>query len=150
MRNKNFVWILFTLIVLVDLYVFAGLKSVTQHLSDRSKTILHIAYWTVSILAIVCFLSFAFFPVVQASRNFKTYVFSIVLGLFLSKLICTIILLIDDIRRGITWSVFKVAQTVKADPMETMPTISRSVFLSWIGIALGSTLFATMLFGFKN
>ena len=150
MRNKNFLFIILGIAVLVDFYVFAGLKTIIQPLTDKQKLFIQISYWTVSILAIVCALSFAISPALQGSKNFKTYVFSIVLGIFISKLICTIILLIDDIRRIFTYGYFKIGHAISPDTISGDNTISRSVFLSWLGIAFGATLFGTMMFGFKN
>ena len=150
MRNKNLVFIILGLALLVDFYVFAGLKTIIHSLTDRQKLIIQISYWVISFLAIICFLSFAFSPTLQASRNFKTYVFSLVLGLFISKIICSVFLLVDDIRRLFTYGYFKIGHVVSPDTISSTPVISRSVFLSWIGIALGSTLFGTFMFGFKN
>ena len=143
-------FIILGIAVLVDFYVFAGLKTIIQPLTDKQKLFIQISYWTVSILAIVCALSFAISPALQGSKNFKTYVFSIVLGIFISKLICTIILLIDDIRRIFTYGYFKIGHAISPDTISGDNTISRSVFLSWLGIAFGATLFGTMMFGFKN
>ena len=150
MRNKNIVFIILGLAVLVDFYVYAGLKTIIHNLTDRQKLIIQISYWVISVLAIICVLSFAFSTNLQASRNFKTYVFSLVLGLFISKIICSVILLIDDIRRLFTYGYFKIGHAVSPDTFSSTPVISRSVFLSWVGIALGSTLFGTFMFGFKN
>jgi len=150
MRNKNFLFIILGIAVLVDFYVFAGLKTIIQPLTDKQKLFIQIGYWTISILAIVCALFFAISPALQSSKNFKTYVFSIVLGVFISKIICTIFLLIDDIRRILTYGYFKIGHTISPDTISGDNAISRSVFLSWLGIAIGGTLFGTMMFGFKN
>jgi len=150
MRNKNTVWIILSLALLVDFYVYAGLKTIIQPLTEKQRLFIQTGYWIVSILAIVCFLFFAFSPAVQSSRNFKTYVFSIVLGIFISKIICSVFLLIDDIRRMLTYGYFKIGHAVSPDNISSTPVISRSVFLSWLGIAIGGTLFGTMMFGFKN
>ncbi|HEU4606511.1 MAG TPA: metallophosphoesterase, partial [Chitinophagaceae bacterium] len=58
--------------------------------------------------------------------------------------------LIDDIRRGALWlaEIFKWKK-----PTDLMPGaegISRSAFLSWLGLAAGSGLFGTLLYGFSN
>ena len=150
MRNKNFLFIILGIAVLVDFYVFAGLKTIIQPLTDKQKLFIQIGYWTISILAIFCALFFAISPALQSSKNFKTYVFSIVLGVFISKIICTIFLLIDDIRRILTYGYFKIGHTISPDTISGDNAISRSVFLSWLGIAIGGTLFGTMMFGFKN
>jgi len=143
-------FIILGIAVIVDFYVFAGLKTIIQPLTDRQKLFIQIGYWTISILAIAGALSFAISPALQGSKNFKTYIFSLILGLFISKIICTVFLLIDDIRRILTYGFFKIGHTISPENISSAPSISRSVFLSWLGIAIGGTLFGTMMFGFKN
>jgi len=143
-------FIILGIAVLVDFYVFAGLKTIIQPLTDRQKLFIQIGYWTISILAIAGALSFDISPALQGSKNFKTYIFSLILGLFISKIICTVFLLIDDIRRILTYGFFKIGHTISPENISSAPSISRSVFLSWLGIAIGGTLFGTMMFGFKN
>ena len=143
-------FIILGIAVLVDFYVFAGLKIIIQPLTDRQKLFIQVGYWTISVLAIAGALSFAASPALQGSKNFKTYVFSLILGLFISKIICTVFLLIDDIRRILTYGFFKLGHTISPENISSAPTISRSVFLSWLGIAIGATLFGTMMIGFKN
>lgn len=150
MRNKNMILIILGIAVLVDFYVFAGLKTIIQPLTDRQKLYIQVAYWTISILAILGALAFAFSPALQGSKSFKTYVFSLILGMFISKIICTVFLLIDDIRRLLTLGYFKIGHAISPDTISGDNTISRSVFLSWLGLAIGGTLFGTMMIGFKN
>ena len=150
MRNKNVVFIILGLAILVDFYVFAGLKTIIHNLTDRQKLFIQLGYWTISVFAIAAALSFALSPALQGSKNFKTYVFSLILGLFISKIICSVFLLIDDIRRIFTFGYFKIGQAISSDTISSSPTISRSVFISWLGIAIGGTLFGTMMIGFKN
>ncbi len=143
-------FIILGIAVLVDFYVFAGLKTIIQPLTDKQKLFIQIAYWAISILAIVGALSFAISPVLQGSKTFKTYVFSLILGMFISKIICTVFLLIDDIRRIFTYGYFKIGHAISPDTISGDPAITRSVFLSWLGLAIGGTLFGTMMIGFKN
>ncbi len=58
-------------------------------------------------------------------------------------------LAVDDIRRGIVWVAGKVtSSTQTAD--STTEGITRSAFLSWMGLAIGGGLFSTLLYGFNN
>jgi predicted MPP superfamily phosphohydrolase len=77
--------------------------------------------------------------------------FAFVIALFFGKLITAVFLLIDDIRRGIQWVAGKVFfnNTEGADLQEG-GGISRSVFLSWLGLAVGGGLFGSLVYGFSN
>ena len=58
--------------------------------------------------------------------------------------------LIDDIRRIIQWAVGKLIYSNTEGEAINGDGISRSVFLSWIGLAAGSGLFGTLLYGYGN
>jgi len=61
-----------------------------------------------------------------------------------------IFLLIDDIRRAIQWTAGKLFYGNTEGESIASDGISRSVFLSWLGLAAGSTLFGSLLYGFSN
>jgi predicted MPP superfamily phosphohydrolase len=70
--------------------------------------------------------------------------------LFLAKLIASVFFLLDDIRRGIQWLVGKVFfRNTEGEQIEEAK-ISRSVSLSWMGLAVGGTLFSSLVYGFSN
>jgi uncharacterized protein len=73
-----------------------------------------------------------------------------VIGLFLFKLFAAIFFLIDDIRRGIQWLAGKVFSRQTNGGETGDEKIGRSVFLSWLGLAVGGTLFSSLLIGFTN
>jgi predicted MPP superfamily phosphohydrolase len=109
------------------------------------------SYWFISALNVVLFLGLIFF-----NRNFaqgltRNYVFSILIGLFIAKLFTCLFLFVDDSRRIAQW-LFTKAISVKAGTgnQGNSDAISRSVFLSWLGMAAGSSLFGTLLYGFGN
>ena len=67
-----------------------------------------------------------------------------------SKIAAAAFFLIDDVRRLIQWIVAKFMFTNTEVAQINNDTISRSVFLSWAGIAAGSTLFGSLMYGFTN
>jgi predicted MPP superfamily phosphohydrolase len=58
--------------------------------------------------------------------------------------------LADDIRRGAMWLVGKVLPRTGVQFATEGNMISRSAFLSWLGIGAGGGIFATLLYGFSN
>jgi predicted MPP superfamily phosphohydrolase len=57
---------------------------------------------------------------------------------------------IDDIRRGGTWLYTRFSQKPAVTVAQDGAGITRSVFVSWLGLAVGGTLFGTLVYGFGN
>jgi uncharacterized protein len=59
--------------------------------------------------------------------------------------------LVDDFRRGVQWVAGKVLFTnTEVETIQDSDKISRSLFLSWIGLAAGGGLFGSLIYGFSN
>ena len=154
MRSGVTWWIIAFIMLLLDFYVFQAVKTVSQYASPLSKTIIQFTYWGISVLTLASLISLPYIPFLQTNKIFRNYVFAILFGLFLAKLIGSIIFMIDDIRRLFTLiaqqftapkAVLPSAEAVSADA-----GIPRSTFLSWAGIGMGTALFGTLLNGFSN
>ena len=151
MRSATSWWIIALIIFLLDLYVFQALKTVSQQGSDRSRQAIYITYWLVSFFTIATMLSFPYLQFLQTSKIFRNYVFAILIGLFLAKLIGSLFFVADDLRRGALLLMNKIFPLSGAQYMGPEGQgIPRSTFLSWLGLGLGGTLFGTLLFGFGN
>ena len=100
MRSATSWWIIALVIFLLDLYVFQALKTVSQQGSDRGRQAIYVTYWVVSFFTIATMLSFPYLQFLQTSKIFRNYVFAILIGLFLAKLIGSLFFVADDIRRG--------------------------------------------------
>lgn len=150
MRSPAFVLIFTIVMVLLDTYVFQAIKMVSHAASPRIKTIIYSIYWTISILAIIGFLIFVLTGPDFLPKKVRTYLFAIVIGLFLGKLIAVIFFLVDDLRRLIQWITGKLFFRNTEGEQLTEDGISRSAFLSWLGLAAGGTLFGSLVYGFGN
>ncbi|MFZ9170910.1 MAG: metallophosphoesterase [Sediminibacterium sp.] len=151
MRSATSWWIIALVIFILDLYVFQALKTVSQQGSDRGRQAIFISYWLVSFFTIATMLSFPYLQFLQTSKIFRNYVFAILIGLFLAKLIGSLFFVADDIRRGALLLMNKIFPLSGAQYMGPEGQgIPRSTFLSWLGLGLGGTLFGTLLFGFGN
>ncbi len=149
MRTPLGISIFLAIMLLLDTYVFQAVKTVSQSASPKTKTIIYSIYWGLTIIAIVSFLIFIFTSGDFLPKKFRTYLFAIIIGLFLAKLVAMIFFLIDDVRRGIQWATGKLFFR-NTEFEGGGDTISRSVFLSWLGLAAGGTLFGSLLVGFSN
>ncbi|MFM7357207.1 MAG: metallophosphoesterase [Sediminibacterium sp.] len=150
MRNPTFWWILALLMLLLDWYVFQSLKTVMQNQSERARLWVLSIHWFLAGLAMLMVLVFPYASILQDSPFFRNYVFALLVGLFLSKLIASAIFLVDDLRRGITWVILRFFSSGAQELESGSLRIPRSVFLSWLGLGLGGTLLGSLLFGFKN
>lgn len=150
MRNSGFWLIIAGIMLLIDFYVFQVIKSVSQNTSEKTKLIITIVYWVISITALALLVSFPYIQYFQTSKNFRNYVFAIIAGLFFAKLLASVFFLIDDIRRLFMWIGSKLFSNTGAHFADEGGNISRSVFMNWLGIGIGGTLFGTLLYGFSN
>ena len=142
--------IFIALMLLLDTYVFQAIKTVSQSASPKTRTIIYIIYWSVSVLAVTGFLIFVFSGQNFLPKKVKTYLFATVIGLFLAKFTAIIFFFVDDIRRIIQWSAGKLFyRNTEGDTMSG-DGISRSVFLSWLGLGIGGGLFGSLVYGFGN
>lgn len=155
MRSPVGVIIFISLMLLLDYYFFQAVKTVTNGASSKTKMIIACVYWGITIFCIVGFLLFVFTEQGLLGKKVRTYLFATIIGLFLAKLTGMIFLLADDLRRGIQWLAGKLFfPNTEGEAMGTGngngEGISRSVFLSWMGIAAGTTLFGSLVYGFSN
>lgn len=149
MRTPIGVFIFSAILLAIDSYFFQAVKTVSQSLSPRARTILFIGYWTITVLSLVGFFLFVFTGESFMGRRVRTYVFSTIIGLFLAKISALIFFVTDDLRRGILWFANKLVFNGNRSAGGE-DAITRSAFLSWAGIATSATLFGTLLYGFRN
>jgi predicted MPP superfamily phosphohydrolase len=151
MRNSGTWWIIAGIMVLLDFYVFQALKTVTQNASEKLRVVVHIAYWVLAAATIITLLSLPYIQALQTNKFFRNYIFAIMLGLFIAKLIGVAFFLIDDLRRLVLWVVAKLSPSTGAHYADPAGNgISRSVFLSWVGLGAGTAVFGSLLYGFTN
>jgi predicted MPP superfamily phosphohydrolase len=150
MRSPSGVIIFITVMLLLDSYVFLSVRTVSQTASPKTKALIYGIYWAITVLAIAGFLLFVYSEQNFLGKKIRSYLFATIIGLFLAKLTAMIFFLADDVRRGIQWVAGKLFfNNTEASNMND-EGISRSVFLSWLGITAGTTLFGSLLYGFSN
>ncbi len=150
MRNAGFIWIVALIMSAIDFYVFQVVKMLSQSASPRTKTIVFTAYWTVSIAIIIIFLLLPFMNTERWPKNLRNYLFATIVGFFFAKLLAAVFFLVDDIRRVIQWAVAKIFFRNTEGESQVNEGISRSAFLSWLGIGIGGSLISSLIYGFSN
>jgi predicted MPP superfamily phosphohydrolase len=149
MRNRNYWWLIVTALLLLDWYVFTVIRFLCAHLGERTRTIVYVVYWVVSIGALVLLTLLPSITYFDRHVHARGFVFTAIAGLLIAKLFAALFFLFDDIRRGILFLIQKLFPSDSTRPAEA-EGISRSAFLSWAGVGVGSALFGTLLYGITN
>jgi predicted MPP superfamily phosphohydrolase len=150
MRNTPFIGIVAFIMAAIDFYVFQIVKMLCQGSSQRTKSILFTGYWALSITIILIFIFLPFLNADRWPKNFRNYLFATIIGFFFAKVIASVFFLVDDLRRLIQWAVAKVLFRNTEGDSELSGGISRSVFISWLGIGIGGSLISSLVYGFSN
>ena len=138
------------IMLLLDTYIFQAIKAVSHNASPATKTIVYVVYWSLTAITIFSFLLFVFTESDFLGKKVRTYLFATLIGLFMAKMIAAVFFLVDDLRRVIQWIAGKLFFNNTEGESIVSEGISRSVFLSWLGLAAGGTLFGSLLYGFGN
>lgn len=150
MRRLAGSWIFLLVLILVDIYVYQALKSVAANWQPKTRWIVLGTYWGISILSIALMLSIVFTNYENWHKLLRTYAFAVVIGLFLAKLLASAFFLVDDVRRVVQWAGSFFIPSWNPKNTGDATGITRSVFLSWAGLAVGGGLFTSLLYGFGN
>jgi predicted MPP superfamily phosphohydrolase len=145
MHGRN-IWILIALILVLNLYVFQVVKFLTHGYGPRIRMGVGIGYWALTLGILFCL---SIVPTIH-STIIKNTVVVIVLGFFIAQLLACLFFLTDDFRRLIQWMVGRLFFHQNEGEEVVGDHVSRSVFLSWVGIAIGTGFFGTLLWGLKN
>lgn len=135
--------------LIIDLYVFWVLRSYLLSAGIRRSALIQIVYLT---LGIGSLLFFFFVPKLIQTTAWKPLgmtVFAVVVSWFLARGVASLFFLVDDLRRLIQWGGLQAYRM--AIPSASVDAgVSRSVFLSWMGVIAGSGLLGSLVYGFGN
>lgn len=151
MRNRSGWWIIIVIMLLLDLYVFQVIKALASGASEKTKIIIYSVYWTLSVTAVAFLLLLPYFNTDAWPKTLRNYLFATFAGLFIAKLLAAIFFVVDDVRRAITWVLSRMFPETETETNTNMAwSLNRSAFLSWLGIGVGGSFFASFIYGFSN
>jgi predicted MPP superfamily phosphohydrolase len=137
--------------VLLDVYVFQVVRFLSQSAGPRTKIVIYLLYWVLCGGAIILLLLLPYLKFEHQARFIRTTIFAIIAGLFFAKIIAAIFFMLDDVRRVLQWIAGKIfVRSSQNEALQETDRITRSVFLSWMGTAVGGGLFGTLIYGFGN
>jgi len=149
MRNPGFLWVMIGIMAVLDLYIFQAIKVVAST-SPKIRLTIFIVYWVLAGLSLTVLILLPYINYENWPRSVRTYIFAIIVGLFFSKLVASLFLMLDDIRRGCMWILGKLFSNPSVQITESAEGITRSTFMSWLALAAGGGLLGTLMYGFNN
>jgi hypothetical protein len=150
MKNPIATYIFLGILLLLDFYIFNVSKYATQDFSTKNKQLIAFSFWSVSVLSVCAFILVAFLPTHYLSKSVNVNVFATIIGIFIAKLFASSIFLIDDCRRLVQFVITHLYHYVNPKSSTAPGNITRSAFLSWVGITGGVGLLGTLFVGFSN
>ncbi|MBL0120568.1 MAG: metallophosphoesterase [Saprospiraceae bacterium] len=126
--------------ILLDIYAFQAFRGVTKTMSPDLRKVLMFGYWGISALAYLLAIAMMANIITDKNHFLTIYGRTFLMILFLSKLCAFPILLIDDVRRGFL-------AVVNYFMVEKSFNLSRSKFLSGVGIFLGTAPIVALTYG---
>jgi len=139
--------IILGLLVLVDIYFFQSVKTVTTSWSPSKQLLTTKIYWAVSLLSFA-FIVFSLLTWQHPlfSKIIYQYIFCFIFILLISKITGSLFLLVDDLQRGFRWlgGFFNLGI---AGGSGTGQSISRAKFLSMTALGAAAIPLSTMVYG---
>jgi uncharacterized protein len=136
--------IIFLLFLMLDWYVYQGVKAVGMNTSDATKKWIAGVYWGATIFSLVLLIVLLFLGPDKMGRTFRSFIMLFIFTNLLFKLFFTVVLLLEDISRLFRW-LFAVLSNPA--PSGEGGTIPRSQFISMVGITIATIPFVSMLYG---
>lgn len=149
-RFQGFGLILFLLVlVAVEYYSFSAVKYASRSLKPNYRYAIYATYVVITLSWLSMFLLFPMLRSAEISKVLRNFIISFAMGILITKLIITIILLIDDLRR-VVFHVMALIYGNGHTPQMVQNGMSRSQFINSMALVVGGTLFGTMLYGMTN
>lgn len=146
--NNLRVILIVAIIALAEYYSFVVVRSALRHASGIVRISLLSLYVLIDVL---CWAGFFIMRsgYIQLPNTVKSIYIALAIGLLVSKALILIIMLGDDIRRGVQW-IIQYAKTSPEVVPEASKGISRSVFLTRTALILGGGIIVGFLNGISN
>jgi predicted MPP superfamily phosphohydrolase len=141
------VLIAIAILFFIDWYVFQGVKVLLAHRTGLTQRLWTIIYWGVAFLSLATIFIGQFVDWHSWPKGLRTYSFAVIVIIYLSKIIVSVFLLLDDVvrlfRLIFAWIGVKFSG---ADTTEAF-RISRLGFLVKTGFFVGAIPFLSMIYG---
>ncbi len=141
--------VLLLILVLIEYYAFSAFRFAIRSLKSPYRGLATGVYMAMSIFWFVLLLSFNFLRTAEMNKGLKNFLLVYFMGFLIAKLLIALFLLMDDIRR-LMYYVVGLFFHRDSTPVHVQNGMTRSAFMTRLGLLFGGTLFATLLHGMSN
>jgi len=133
----------------IDLYFYQAIKTLLFGSSSYKKNVVYFIYWGFTLFSFLLFLVPTFFNFNELPKFFRIYVFAFVIMIFISKIIGSVFIAVDDVIRLFRWGgSFFIKPAVASSEMTPNPhSISRLKFLNYIAVGMAALPFVSFIYG---
>ena len=135
------------LFLLLDLYIFQAVKTLTTGLNPGWKKSLNFAFWAITGMSIIAILVINGTSII--SNDLRRILVVGIVMIYFSKVFGVLALMLDDIYRGITWVISRFSNT-QAAVEQSKEGISRSEFISKASLIAVAVPLATFSIGIAS
>jgi predicted MPP superfamily phosphohydrolase len=131
--------------LLVDIYLFQAILTITGDWSPQWKKIMRYAFWIPTVLCIAAFSWWMLGDPYKISSGARNWILTGLFATYFSKAFGILFIFADDLQRGVRW----VANVFTNDSGESLPgkAIPRSEFLAKASLIATAVPFGTMAYG---
>lgn len=149
MRTRFLIFLL--IIILAEIYSFVAVRSALKPLSQGWRTGILIFYVLFSLFIWAGFMMFRQINWEQINPLLKNIWIAFTIGFFVAKILVGVVMLIDDIRRIMLWTISSFySGPVKEPDTGGKNPITRSVFLKRLALLVGGITVGGFLYGITN
>ncbi len=151
MHRGIFIVIFIAFFLLIDWYIFTGIRQLTKDLTINSQNMIGIIYWSIPVISLILF--FGLFYFLNERLDFKTrnLLASIILITYVSKIFASLILVLGDIGKllesSYEWISIKFSSENTITKTSGTSEIPRSEFITKLALGLGATHIGAMSWG---
>lgn len=153
MRSQLGIVISLVIFAVLEYYSFVALNVAMRNYNSLFRYSIFGIYILITLLVWFSLFTFRSWTNADFNPSLRIMIISFVLGFLAAKVLVATFMLLDDLRRLITWCIRHLSgffpQTPK-EPVEIPNGISRSTFIARMAILAGGLLFSGFIYGPKN
>ena len=142
--------IFISILLLAEYFSFSLVKSATQSFPSNWKWGVRIFYIGFTLLTWIGFVAFRIIKWGSLPTSIRNVYIAVVMGFIIAKVLITLVLLIDELRRGGTWTLAKLFPEMPYFKQAQENGISRSQFFQHLALTLGGVSIAGFIYGMSN
>jgi uncharacterized protein len=146
MKARIMMLVLFSLLfVVIDYYVYQAVVTVSKDWTPLWRSVARMGFWIPTVLSIAAVAWWALADPYKITAQWRTLIFTGLVGIYFSKLFAVVVLFAEDIYRGVRYVINQFGG--KSSGNLPGDAISRSEFISKTALVAASIPFGAMAYG---